>query len=281
MYCETIIVGAGPAGIGCAIQLKHAGMDFLIIERNNTGGTLNNANLVENYPGLPSMSGKKLVEHLNNHMKRADISVVKDDVKKISESQNGLLRVETDSLNVQCRYLVIATGTVPRRIREFEIDGKSFYETRNMPAVEKKKVAVVGSGEAAMDSSLFLAERGNEVRVFTKLLSAKISKKLMDRIYKKNGIIIRKSEPVLEIKENERGLIAITKLGEYDADYLFISVGRIPNLESIESKEKLESDKIFLCGDVKWGRLGQAVMAVGDGVNVAQKIISMKGRDDI
>ena len=47
------IIGAGPAGIAAAIQLKRYGITPLLLEKNMLGGLLRNANLVENYPGFP------------------------------------------------------------------------------------------------------------------------------------------------------------------------------------------------------------------------------------
>ena len=51
---EVVIIGAGPAGITAAIQLKRYGIPFVLMEKNRAGGLLWNANLVENYPGFPA-----------------------------------------------------------------------------------------------------------------------------------------------------------------------------------------------------------------------------------
>ena len=50
---EVIIIGAGPAGMTAAIQLKRYGIPFVLLEKERVGGLLWNANLVENYPGFP------------------------------------------------------------------------------------------------------------------------------------------------------------------------------------------------------------------------------------
>ena len=50
---EVLIIGAGPAGLAAALQLRRRGVDFMFFERQRVGGLLNNANWVENYPGFP------------------------------------------------------------------------------------------------------------------------------------------------------------------------------------------------------------------------------------
>jgi len=60
---NVIIIGAGPAGIACAIQLKRYNINTIVLEKDKIGGLLKNANLVENYPGFPNgINGEKFVQ---------------------------------------------------------------------------------------------------------------------------------------------------------------------------------------------------------------------------
>jgi thioredoxin reductase len=60
---KVAIIGAGPAGIATAIQLKRYEIAPIIFEKARIGGLLLNANLVENYPGFPEgISGITLVK---------------------------------------------------------------------------------------------------------------------------------------------------------------------------------------------------------------------------
>ena len=81
---DIVIIGAGPAGIAAAIQLKRTGIDFQILEKDRIGGLLWHANFVENYPGFPSgVSGPDLVKCFKLHLKQLNIEVQKTDVKKV------------------------------------------------------------------------------------------------------------------------------------------------------------------------------------------------------
>jgi thioredoxin reductase len=51
---EVAIIGAGPAGIAAAIQLKRFNIEPIVFEQDEIGGLLRNAHLVENYPGFPA-----------------------------------------------------------------------------------------------------------------------------------------------------------------------------------------------------------------------------------
>jgi thioredoxin reductase (NADPH) len=73
---EVAIVGAGPAGMTAAIQLKRYGIPFVLLEKERIGGLLWNANLVENYPGFPAgVSGPKLVGLIEKQMERVGVEV--------------------------------------------------------------------------------------------------------------------------------------------------------------------------------------------------------------
>ncbi len=69
MLIPVVIIGAGPAGIAAAIQLKRSGIDFLLLENSKIGGLLNEANLVENFPGIAAgITGKALAGRLKRQL---------------------------------------------------------------------------------------------------------------------------------------------------------------------------------------------------------------------
>ena len=69
MY-DVVVIGGGPAGIAASIYLKRADFEVILFEKDEIGGLLLNAYLVENYPGFPSgISGKNLCKIFNNHLK--------------------------------------------------------------------------------------------------------------------------------------------------------------------------------------------------------------------
>ncbi len=79
---SVAIIGAGPAGIAAAIQLKRQSVPFTIFEQNEVGGLLRNANWIENYPGFPKgISGLNLIEQFQKHLNQWQIQVKTESVE--------------------------------------------------------------------------------------------------------------------------------------------------------------------------------------------------------
>ena len=59
---DLIIIGGGPAGLTAAIYALRAKLDTLLIEKGMLGGQIALSDVIENYPGFPSISGMALME---------------------------------------------------------------------------------------------------------------------------------------------------------------------------------------------------------------------------
>ncbi|MBO7131560.1 MAG: FAD-binding protein, partial [Fibrobacterales bacterium] len=64
MYYDIIIIGAGTAGLTASIYARRAGKSVLLIEQENFGGQIVYSPLVENYPGMASVSGNAFADSL-------------------------------------------------------------------------------------------------------------------------------------------------------------------------------------------------------------------------
>ena len=66
MY-DLIVVGAGPSGLASSIYGKRAGLNVLVLEGGNIGGQVSSAHIIENYPGMRSVSGFDLVPYCQSY----------------------------------------------------------------------------------------------------------------------------------------------------------------------------------------------------------------------
>ena len=252
---DVIIVGAGPAGLATAIQLKRYGIHPLLFERVRVGGLLHNANLVENYPGFPhGISGPRLVNLFARQAQRLNIAVIYEEVVELVYDQ-GVFHAKTSQTSYASRCVVIATGTKPLRFLNLpipeDLSDRVFYEVFDLLQAEGKHIVVVGSGDAAFDYALNLS-RNNR----TTLKS--IRKDLPD------GILLDCQGPAGAL--------------QFHADYLVGAIGREARLDCLsdaflqQAQALEEQGLLYMIGDVKNGLYRQTSIAVGQGVMAAMKI---------
>jgi len=288
---DVIIIGAGPAGIAAAIQLKRQGIIPVIIENNIPGGLILNANKIENYPGFPGgISGLQVSKLLKKHLEKWNITPVKDEVVRVNfeeikgNSNSGCFKVKCKKNIFKCRSLIIASGTKPKvpdvKIPN-ECKNKIFFEIESLLKIKNKSIAIIGGGDAAFDYALNLSQY-NQVKIFNR--SAKISalKLLVERVKATEGIMYNQNTNLIEITKHGNQLELFFNQGKrvkkIISDYLVFAIGREQNLDflSEELKKNLSNlimiKRLYLIGDVKNEKLRQLSIAVGDGVKAAMEV---------
>jgi len=288
---QTIaIIGGGPAGMACAIQLKRYGLNPVIFEKNRLGGLLHNANLVENYAGFPAgIAAVNLIKKFTEHINRLSIEVKIEKIFLVEE-QNGMFRLTTNNDKIyNVETLVVASGTRPKFVQEFEnrpsLDGHIFYEIAVLKNLSGKKIGIIGTGDAAFDYALNLAGDNHKVQIFNRGQSIKSIPLLIERVHAKSSITYHPNHQLIDIiksKNNPHQIVASFNVNNstvnYLLEYIIFATGRKPSLAflSDEIKNNLDnlysSKKLFLIGDVKNEIFRQVSIATGDGVRAAMEI---------
>lgn len=260
----------------------------MLLERNERGGLLRNANLVENYPGFPGgIKGPDLVEKFSDQLSMLDIRETKADVSLVIKSRGGFT-VKSDAGDFPARAVIVAAGTRPKRMK---IKGsapllgrKVFSELVQMPSDQlgRKRVAVIGGGDAAFDYGLSLHGRGADVTIVSrsepKCLSLLLARAETSGIEVLVGI---SPESVKEV--GQRVILKCRRAKdrlELEADYVLLACGREPNIEMLSPALKRSVGRLsdiprtkvpglFLAGDIVRGRHRQTGIAVGDGIHAA------------
>ena len=112
---DAIIIGAGPCGIGAALKLKEAGINFAIIDGSTPGGKVNIAPRVDNYPGFKEIPGPDLAFKLFERLLNAGISITGDNVLSLTK-KDGLFLLEGQFDNYEAKAVLVASGTKERKI---------------------------------------------------------------------------------------------------------------------------------------------------------------------
>jgi len=287
-YTSTItIIGAGPAGIASGIQLKRFGFHPVLLESENTGGLLLNANLVENYPGFPDgITGPELVRLFEKHLRNLDIDVCRERVVAIDHRDENFV-IETDKREIRSPFTIISSGAKPKKIElklsQENLAEKIFYEVYKLGSVENKQIAIIGSGDAAFDYALNLSKR-NKVIILNRSDKTKCLSLLWERSISDRNIEYRSNITVQSVgKADGRLSLDIEDTVEkkklaLSADYLLIAVGREPETSFIDDKFKSKTDeliasgRLYFAGDVVNESHRQASIAIGDGIRTAMKI---------
>lgn len=289
---DVVIVGAGPAGVAAAVQLKRSGIEPLLFEKNRVGGLLNNANLVDNYPGFPAgISGTTLVALFEKHLERFGIEVHTEEV--LAVEHDGHFAVTTSRRQLRARHLVVASGTKPRAVSGFavprEAAGRVFHEVYPIRGVLGKKIAVIGAGDAAFDYSLNLA-RHNQVHILNRGRRRRCLDLLWEKASAESNIRYHENTSITSFRPADDGLALSCGSGrsvlELEVDYVIFATGRIENTDFLSPplKDKAQvlsaAGKLHVIGDVKNGVFRQSSIAIGEGVSAAMRIYHrLKGND--
>ena len=279
MY-DIIIVGAGHAGMTSALYALRANKKVLVLEAKSYGGQIINANLVENYPGLPNVSGFEFANNLYNQIKDLGVELKYETVIRIEEDK----RVITNKDSYKGKAIILATGAENRKLsidREEEFIGKgiSYCATCDGNFYKKKDVAVVGGGNTALEDALYLSNICNKVYLIHRRDSFRGESKYLDELKSKSNVKIITNSNVIKINGNDKlESIELDNGNTLEISGLFIAVGQVPKNEIFKNIIELDNgyiasvdgvhtniDGIYVAGDTRVKDLRQLTTAVSDG----------------
>ena len=288
MY-DSIIIGAGPAGMTAAIYLARANKKVLIIEKETIGGQISSSPLVENYPGYEGISGSVLANNMYNQVDKLGVDIELDEVTDIIPGE--LHTVKTLDNEFKTRTVIIATGVKYRLLgleNEIELIGNGIHFCVSCDGAfyKGKHVAVIGGGNTGIINALALADMCEKVYLIQdkdKLTGEKI---LQDKLKQKVNVEVITNSVVSKIIGDDK-LEKINKKNgkkenEIVVDGMFISIGLMPQSDflkgiidldkfnyavSFDTKTKI--DGIFVAGDIRTKPFRQITTAVNDGTTSA------------
>jgi len=282
------IIGAGPAGVAAAIQLKRNDIDFLLFEKHKIGGLLLNANLIENYLGFPNgITGKKFVALMQKQLKTLDIEVIFNEINEVEYINNNFHLYANDCHYIS-DFLIIASGTKAIQDTNIAIEEKAkdkiFFEIADAPLDKMNKAAVIGSGDAAFDYALQLASHNIKSVIFIRGRKSKALPILNRRAEKNKNISIKTGRKLVSINNNVKLNLTFQNIDSKEVvfvDYVFFAIGREPELTYAKNTFKAainnltKQKKLFMIGDVKNKISRQSSISTGEGIRAAMKIINL------
>ncbi|HAT84161.1 MAG TPA: thioredoxin-disulfide reductase [Clostridiales bacterium] len=295
MY-DTIIIGAGPAGLSAGIYARRGGLKTVIIEKQSVGGQAQTAADIQNYPGIPSTSGFDLCYAMMNQCTTFGADFVFDTILQISLVGEVKKVTLASGTGIEGKTVIIASGASARNLgveneNEFIGKGVSYCATCDGAFFKGKTVAVIGGGNTAAEDALYLEKLAKKVYLVHRRNALRADKILCDRLEKSGVSIIWDS--VVESLSGEDKIAQVTlknvkndTLTPLLVDGVFVAIGEIPNSQLFENVEKTSSGYIvtndvmrtnihgvYAVGDVREKSLRQVVTACADGAIAADDII--------
>ena len=236
---DIIVAGGGPAGLTAALYAVRAGRSVLVLEEAAPGGQINFSPLVENYPGLPGVSGLQLSEALTRQAEEQGVELDYAQVLGFRPEEGGFA-VETDGGPLHCRALILAPGT---RHRPLGLEGEealtgqgvSYCAVCDGPFYQGRDTAIVGGGDTALQEALFLSGVCRRVTLIHRRLEFRGSPKLAERVRTRDNIRLLLGytpQALLQAEGRLTGLrVRQASTGqtlELPLDGVFAAVGRVP-----------------------------------------------------
>jgi thioredoxin-disulfide reductase len=294
MY-DVIIVGAGPAGLTAAIYTSRRGLSTLILSKDLSGQIVTTP-YIENYPGVEKTSGLELMQHMERQVKNFGVEIAYDEVLSVKQEEKKFV-VSTKEKKYETKTVILAFGKTPRNLgisteEKFKGKGVFYCSTCDAPLLKNKIAAVVGGGNSALNSSLYLSSiakkvylvhRRDEFRGFETMVEKVKQKKnvefILDSVVEEfKGEKFLKSVIIKNVKTNVRK--------EIQVDGVFVEAGYEVKADFIKNLVKLDENNhivvnekcetfqpnsnkimpgIFAAGDVTNGPFKQIVIAAGEG----------------
>ena len=292
MY-DILLVGGGPAGLTAAIYAARAGKTVAVLERETPGGQIVSAPLVENYPGILSISGAELAQKMTEQAKLLGAEFLFTEAAGLSKTQDGFLVSCADDA-LEAKTVILATGASHRKLGLSQEDtltgcGISYCAVCDGAFYEGADVAVVGGGDTALQDALFLANTCRSVTLIHRREAFRASAMLVSRAEKQENIRLLRSRTVQRLIRSEDALQGVellhTETGQTErlnVDGLFIAVGQAPQsapfLDAIAAEDgyylagedtKTSLPGVFAAGDGRKKQVCQLTTAVSDGAAAA------------
>ena len=289
---DLAILGAGPAGICAAIYATRAKLNTIWLDKKFVqGGQIVDTYEVDNYPGLPGITGLDLGEAMAGHVAKLGMKPQRETVRSI-EAEQGIKVIRTKKNEYRARAVIIACGATHRHLgipgeEELSGMGVSYCATCDAAFFQDRTVVVVGGGNVAVEDAIFLSRTCKKVYLVHRRDELRAEKILQECLFAcKNVELIWDSIPLsIEGTDKVEALKIQNKKTQEESfietDGVFIAVGIVPGTEKFKDLVKLDEagyivagedgitsePGIFAAGDIRTKNLRQVVTAVADGAN--------------
>lgn len=295
---DFIVIGGGPAGFSAAIYAARSSMTTLVIEQGMPGGQIATSDTVDNYPGIPEISGAELGSRMQQHAEAAGAQVAYDAISALTRDDGGIFHLEGSQGQYQARTVLVATGATPRPAGfkgedTFRGRGVSYCATCDGMFYRGKHVFVVGGGNSACEEALYLSRIADSVEMVVRRDEFRASRGIVNRLLERENVTVRYQTSIVgvggsrflgevEFRDNTDGTTH-TEQFEEGSFGIFVFAGLTPVTDLVAPYVEIASDGgvvtdemmatrtpgLYCAGDMRSKSLRQVVTAAADGALAA------------
>jgi thioredoxin reductase (NADPH) len=275
---DTIIIGAGAAGLTAGIYTSRAKLSTLILNEGAVGGQMVLTEEIANYPGVESIKGYELAAIMKSQAKNFGCKI-KSNIKISNYKFEGDIKeIELrDGRSFKGKSVILTPGGRPRSLNivgedDFKGRGISYCATCDGDFFTGKEVVVVGGGNSALEEAVALTKYATKVTIVHQFDKFQAFEHAIQEATKNPKIeFVMESELRGFYGNGQLEKVSIEhlptgKISELETDGTFIFVGYQPNTEDIQDLVLLnERKEILVDASMKTNILG--IFAAGDCIN--------------
>lgn len=296
---DLAILGGGAAGYSAAIYAARANLSTVVFEQAMPGGQITTTDIIENYPGITSISGAELGMRFQEHAEATGAETRYVSVEAVSHNEDGSFNLSYDAgTTLTAKALIVASGAVPRPVGfkgedTYKGRGVSYCATCDGMFYKDKQVFVIGGGNAACEEGLFLTNFASHVFMVIRRNEFRAPQGVVNRVLAHEKISVKYETSIVELsgdalpstitfrnnatgtcynEEFKPGSFGIFVFAGTDPVTClvtdFVDLGRDGGIQTDESMAT-KTPGLFAAGDVRSKRLRQVITAASDGAIAA------------
>lgn len=293
-FLDVLIIGAGAAGLSAGIYAARCKLKTLILEDEIIGGQINDAYVVENYPGFAKIKGSDLTARMQEQAQQVGAEIDEFDKIVAVKLTNEDKVVETKTVIYRPATVIIASGMKRRELpipeeKKFRGKGIHYCELCDGHLYNDKTIAVVGGGNAAVDATGFLGKYARKIYLIHRSQTLRADAVSQEKLFRDNKVTFLPNSRIVGAK-GEGTLHSVVvedvntgKTSDLEIDGVFVYIGSDPKTElyteyieldktgNIMADETCETNVqgVFAAGDVRAKAVRQLTTAVSDGTVAA------------